>query len=287
MIKERELLSLPGLGMQVVLIAAVALSVWLFIGLHHEIAGIVLGGLTVFCSLGLFMVQPNEARVLTLFGSYSGTVRDAGLRWANPFLAKRSVSLRIRNFESEKLKVNDLHGSPIEIAAVIVWQVVDTAEAVFEVDDYESFVHIQSEAALRGLATRYPYDAEDDGGHNKAALRTHSDEVTGQLVADIQERLGKAGVNVIEARISHIAYAPEIAGAMLQRQQAAAILAARSRIVQGAVGMVEMALEQLAQRQVVQLDEERKAAMVSNLLVVLCGDRGASPVINAGTLYGG
>ncbi len=286
MVKERELMSLPGVPMLLLMLGLDGLAVWLFVGLEHELVAIGLFLFTLFCWIGFFMVQPNEARVLTLFGSYSGTVREAGLRWANPFLAKRSVSLRIRNFESEKLKVNDLHGSPIEIAAVIVWQVVDSAEAVFEVDDYESFVRIQSEAALRGLATRYPYDADDDGGKHPA-LRTHSDEVTGQLVADIQERLNKAGVNVIEARISHIAYAPEIAGAMLQRQQAAAILAARSRIVQGAVGMVEMALEQLAQRQVVQLDEERKAAMVSNLLVVLCGERGASPVINAGTLYQG
>ena len=286
MIKERELLSLPGLVMVALLLGLDVLVVVLFLGLHHELAAILLFLATLFCWFGLFMVQPNEAKVLTLFGSYSGTVRDAGLRWANPFLAKRSVSLRIRNFESEKLKVNDLHGSPIEIAAVVVWQVMDSAEAVFEVDDYESFVRIQSEAALRGLATRYPYDTDDDAGKHPA-LRTHSDEVMGQLIADIQERLSKAGVNVVEARISHIAYAPEIAGAMLQRQQAAAILAARSRIVQGAVGMVEMALEQLAQRQVVQLDEERKAAMVSNLLVVLCGERGAAPVINAGTLYQG
>lgn len=286
MVKERELMSLPGVPLLLVLLALVAVAAWQFFGQGHEAIGVLLFLGVLFCWTGLFKVQPNEAKVLTLFGSYSGTVRESGLRWANPFLGKRSVSLRMRNFESEKLKVNDLHGSPIEIAAVVVWQVVDSAEAVFEVDDYESFVRIQSEAALRGLATRYPYDADDDSGKHPA-LRTHSDEVTGQLIADIQERLGKAGVNVIEARISHIAYAPEIAGAMLQRQQAAAILAARSRIVQGAVGMVEMALEQLAQRQVVQLDEERKAAMVSNLLVVLCGERGASPVINAGTLYQG
>ena len=286
MVKERELVSLPGVLMVFVFLGLGAVAIWLFAGFQHEIVGILLGLFTLFCWFGLFMVQPNEAKVMTLFGSYSGTVREAGLRWANPFLAKRSVSLRIRNFESEKLKVNDLHGSPIEIAAVVVWQVVDSAEAVFEVDDYESFVRIQSEAALRGLATRFPYDADDEAA-KQPALRTHSDEVTSQLIADIQERLGKAGVNVIEARISHIAYAPEIAGAMLQRQQASAILAARSRIVQGAVGMVEMALEQLAQREVVKLDEERKAAMVSNLLVVLCGERGASPVINAGTLYGG
>jgi regulator of protease activity HflC (stomatin/prohibitin superfamily) len=235
-----------------------------------------------FLLMGVFSVQPNQARVLQLFGRYVGTVREPGLRWANPFFSKTAVSTRVRNFESSKLKVNDHDGSPIEIAAVVVWQVVDTAEAVFCVDDYENFVHIQSESALRTLATRYPYDNHETDG---IALRSHGDDVARELMIEIQARLAKAGVKVIEARISHLAYAPEIASAMLQRQQASAIIAARSRIVEGAVGMVEMALEHLSRKQVVVLDEERKAAMVSNLLVVLCAERGTQPVINAGTLH--
>ncbi len=286
MVQEQEQISLPGIPVAMVLLTSHLLGAWLLVATQAPVAAVILEAGAVFCWFGLFMVQPNQAKVMMLFGKYTGTVRKAGLRWADPFLSAKAVSLRIRNFESEKLKVNDLHGSPFEIAAVVVWQVVDTAEAVFEVDDYENFIRIQAEAALRGLATRYPYDADDNAG-KRPALRTHSDEVTGQLANDVQDRLTKAGVNVIEARISHIAYAPEIAGAMLQRQQATAILAARARIVQGAVGMVEMALEQLSHRQIVQLDEERKAAMVSNLLVVLCGERGASPIINAGTLHGG
>jgi regulator of protease activity HflC (stomatin/prohibitin superfamily) len=240
------------------------------------------GALALFVLTGVFSVQPNQARVLQLFGDYVGTVREPGLRWANPFFSKKSVSTRVRNFESSKLKVNDHDGSPIEIAAVVVWQVVDTAEAVFCVDDYENFVHIQSESALRTLATRYPYDNHDAPG---IALRSHSDEVARELEAEIQARLSKAGVKVLEARISHLAYAQEIASAMLQRQQASAVIAARARIVEGAVGMVEMALDQLSAKAVVTLDEERKAAMVSNLLVVLCAERGTQPVINAGTLH--
>jgi len=235
---------------------------------------------------GLFMVQPNEGRVLQLFGEYVGTERHPGLRWANPFFSKMGVSLRVRNFESDKLKVNDLHGSPIEIAAVVVWRVIDTAEAVFQVDDYEDFVHIQSEAALRGLATRFPYDFnEDEDAAGTISLRAHTAEVADQLQEDIQDRLANAGVEVMEARISHLAYAPEIANAMLQRQQADAIIAARRKIVDGAVGMVELALEKLSHQQLVELDEERKAAMVSNLLVVLCGDRSAQPILNTGSLY--
>ncbi len=231
---------------------------------------------------GFFMVNPNEARVLQLFGKYVGTSKRPGLRYANPFYMKRRVSLRVRNFETEKLKVNDAHSNPVEIAAVVVWQVVDSAEALFEVDDYTQFVHVQSESALRGLATKYPYDAHEEG---EEALSTHLGVVAERLKAQIQERLAKAGVKVIEARISHLAYAPEIASAMLQRQQATAIIAARQNIVEGAVSMVEMALESLSERDVVHLDEERKAAMVSNLLVILCGDRAAQPVVNAGSLY--
>jgi regulator of protease activity HflC (stomatin/prohibitin superfamily) len=235
---------------------------------------------------GFFMVQPNNGVVLQLFGRYVGTARDAGLKWANPFYSKKPISLRVRNFESSKLKVNDLEGSPIEIASVVVWQVHDTAEAVFQVDDYENFVHVQSEAALRQMATSYPYDGHDGSGANtQIALRSHATEINQHLKEEIQERLGAAGVTVLEARISHLAYAPEIAQAMLQRQQAAAIIAARSRIVEGAVGMVHMALEQLDHAGKIQLDEERKAAMVSNLLVVLCSERGTQPVVNTGTLH--
>jgi regulator of protease activity HflC (stomatin/prohibitin superfamily) len=231
---------------------------------------------------GLYVVNPNEGRVLQLFGKYVGTVRDEGLRWASPFYSKRAVSLRARNFETAKIKVNDLGGNPIEIGAIVTWRVVDTAQAVFEVQDYGSFVTVQAEAALRNLATHHPYD-----GHDEAAmsLRGHTDAIAGQLEKEIQDRIGKAGVEVTEARIAHLAYAPEIAQAMLQRQQAGAIIAARSMIVDGAVGMVEMALKRLADNNIVELDAERKAAMVSNLLVVLCGERGAQPVLNAGTLY--
>ncbi len=231
---------------------------------------------------GLFVVHPNEAKVLQLFGRYTGTVHDSGLKWANPFYAKTAVSTRIRNFESNKLKVNDSRGGPIEIAAVVVWKVFDTAEALFEVDDYEEFVQIQSESALRNLSTTYPYEPHAGDG---VALRSHPQEIAQSLRKEIQDRLEQAGVTVIEARISHLAYAPEIANAMLRRQQASAIIAARTQIVSGAVGMVDMALEMLREKNVVELDEERKAAMVSNLLVVLCGEEGAQPVLNTGTLY--
>ncbi len=238
--------------------------------------------ITLVCWFGLFMVNPNEGKVLQIFGKYAGTAREPGLRWANPFYAKKAVSLRIRNFESGKLKVNDSNGSPIEIAAVVVWKVIDTAEAVFEVDDFEEFVTIQSEAALRNLATSYPYEAHDD---EQIGLRSDPKQIAASLRVEIQERLDKAGVEVIEARISHLAYAQEIASAMLRRQQASAIIAARKQIVEGAVGMVNMALHELKSQGVVQLDEERKAAMVSNLLVVLCSEENAQPVLNTGSLY--
>ena len=233
---------------------------------------------------GLFTVQPNEGKVLQLFGRYVGTVREPGLRWANPFFSKRRVSLRVRNFETGKLKVNDKRGNPIEIAAVVVWKVVDTAEAVFEVDDFVNYVHVQSEAAVRSLATAYPYDVFEEG---EESLVSHTAEISLRLRKEIQDRLEDAGVRVIEARVSHLAYSPEIAGAMLQRQQAAAVIAARQKIVEGAVGMVENAIDLLNQQQVLELDEERKAAMVSNLLVVLCSDSRPRPVVNTGTLYGG
>jgi len=230
---------------------------------------------------GFFMVQPNQARVLTLFGKYAGSARTTGLRWANPFFAKKAVSLRVRNFDCDTLKVNDSSGNPIEIAAVVVWKVVDSAEAIFEVDDYISFVKIQSEAAVRNLATSYPYEAHD----GEIALRSDPQKIAEELKSEVQDRLEKAGVQVIEARISHLAYAREIASVMLKRQQAQAIIAARRQIVDGAVGMVKMALDELKKQNVIDLDEERKAAMVSNLLIILCGEDNAQPVLNTGSLY--
>ena len=234
------------------------------------------------CLVGFFMVHPNQARVLTLFGTYVGSARETGLRWANPFYAKKSVSLRVRNFDCDTLKVNDSSGNPIEIAAVVVWKVVDSAEAVFEVDDYISFVEIQTEAALRNLATSYPYETHSD---DQIALRSNQQEIAEQLKMEVQDRLEKAGVEVIEARISHLAYAQEIASAMLKRQQAQAIVAARRTIVDGAVGMVKLALDELKKQDVIDLDDERKASMVSNLLVVLCAQENAQPVLNTGSLY--
>lgn len=236
----------------------------------------------IFILPGFFMVQPNQGKVMTFFGSYVGTVKVNGLRWTIPFFIRKSISLRIRNFESNQMKVNDNHGNPIEIATVVVWSVDDTAEASFEVDDYISFVSIQSESALRNMAMSYPYDQHEG---DEIALRSNPQEVSEALKIEIQERLEKAGVKVHEARISHLAYAPEIANAMLQRQQASAIIAARRLIVDGAVGMVEMALSQLSEKGIVELDEERKAAMVSNLLVVLCSDKSTQPVVNTGSLY--
>jgi len=245
--------------------------------------GAVLLALVWFISLsGFFVVAPNEARVLQLFGAYAGTAKIAGLRYANPFYTKKKISLRVRNFESSHLKVNDAEGNPIEIAAVIVWRVVETAEAIFEVDDYENYVRVQSEAALRNAATSYTYDSHEEG---VISLRGSTAVVADHLKQEVQQRLQKAGVEALEARISHLAYAPEIAAAMLQRQQAGAIIAARQRIVEGAVTMVEMALQQLSQKAIVNLDEERKAAMVSNLLVVLCGERAAQPIVNTGTIH--
>jgi regulator of protease activity HflC (stomatin/prohibitin superfamily) len=282
---EREGFSVPGIPFIGLLLVQLAVALFL-IGSHGAgvIAGFVLIALLPLMLKGFFQVAPNEGQVQQLFGKYAGTVREEGLRWTNPFYTKQRISLRVRNFESGKLKVNDNDGNPIEIGAVVVWQVLDTAEAVFCVDDYENYVHIQSESALRQMAQSYAYDAHDD---NKPSLRSHGEVINSHLRDEIQNRLGKAGVEVTEARISHLAYAPEIAQAMLQRQQAGAIIAARTKIVEGAVSMVEMALDQLSKRGVVQLDEERKAAMVSNLLVVLCGERGTQPVVNTGTLYSG
>jgi hypothetical protein len=286
---ERNGFSLPGIPVVLLFLAAWLLLGYLALGALRGQPGpgdiiplVLAGSLLLFLNRGFFQVQPNQAQVLQLFGRYSGSVRDAGLRWTNPFYAKHAISLRVRNFESGKLKVNDSDGNPIDVAAVVVWQVVDSAEAVFCVDDYENFVQIQSESALRQMAQSYPYDSHDP---KAASLRSHGDEVNAHLRSQIQQRLGKAGVEVIEARISHLAYAQEIAQAMLQRQQAGAIVAARERIVEGAVSMVEMALDELGKRGVVDLDNERRAAMVSNLLVVLCGERGTQPVVNTGSLY--
>ena len=287
--KENPVRSLPGIPALLVLIALLLVAGWLFFttfagggGAPTLIGSVVVGVPALFCLFGLYMVEPNQAAVLSLFGKYVGTAKENGLRWNNPFFSKKKVSLRVRNFESGKLKVNELDGSPIEIAAVIVWRVVDSAEAVFNVDDYESFVHIQSEAALRAMATSYPYDQHEEGD---ISLRSHPVEISDRLKEQLDERLTAAGVDVLEARISHLAYAPEIAHAMLQRQQANAVIAARTRIVAGAVGMVEMALAELEKSGTVKLDEERRAAMVSNLLVVLCGDRSTQPIVNTGSLY--
>ncbi len=288
MLREKEIKALSGWLVLFVVLAVLVLSVYMLVGAGRDAAGyrvilwvlvIVAGGL---CLGGLTVVNPNQASVVQLFGAYRGSIKEQGFWWVNPLTSRRRVSLRIRNFESSKLKVNDHDGNPIEIAAVVVWRVVETAEAIFEVDDYEHFVHVQSEAAVRILATTYPYDAHVEG---EMSLRMSTQEIALRLRAEIQERLAKAGVEVIEARISHLAYAPEIASAMLRRQQAGAVIAARQKIVEGAVGMVEMALEELSRKRVVELDEERKAAMVSNLLVVLCSEQNVHPVVNTGTLY--
>lgn len=286
--RENPIRSLPGIPVLLVLLAALLAGGFLLLtGASQDaparaVAGVAVAVVAFFLLFGLYMVEPNQAAVLSLFGKYVGTVKQDGLRWNNPFYCKKKLSLRVRNFESGKLKVNELDGSPIEIAAVIVWQVVDSAEAVYNVDDYESFVHIQSESALRAMATSYPYDQHEEG---QLSLRSHASEISQHLRDELQERLADAGVQVLDARISHLAYAPEIAQAMLQRQQANAVVAARTRIVAGAVGMVELALAELQKNGVVHLDEERKAQMVSNLLVVLCGERGTQPIVNAGTLY--
>jgi len=289
MLKERVISGLSGWTMVAILVAAPIAGIAGFAALGGDDAPVaaIVGLVLLFVVdligwRGLTIVNPNTARVILLFGRYQGTIKTAGLRWVNPFTMRRFVSLRIRNFESGKLKVNDQIGNPIEIAAIVVWRVVETAEAMFEVNDYEHFVHVQSESALRAMSAIFPYDAHVEG---ELSLRGSMTEVSHRLGQEIQERLSSAGVELIEARISHLSYAPEIANAMLRRQQATAIIAARQKIVEGAVGMVEMALDMLSEKKVVTLDEERKATMVSNLLVVLCGDRDAQPVVNTGTLY--
>src|SRR5262245_29047262 len=288
MFQEKEAGTLPGGLMAFVLLLIFGGSLWSTIQFGRVlngwgiVASLLLLTVSAVSYAGLFVVNPNEAKVVTLFGKYVGSVRKTGLWWVHPLSMRRRVSMRVRNFESAKLKVNDHDGNPIEIAAVVVWKVVDSAEAMFEVDNYENFVHVQCEAALRNLATSYPYDAHQDA---QLSLRANITEVAEQLRTEIEARLQKAGVHVIEARISHLAYAPEIASAMLRRQQASAIVAARTKIVEGAVGMVEMALDHLSQKQVVNLDEERRASMVSNMLVVLCSEHNVQPVVNTGTLY--
>ncbi len=287
MLKEKTITTAPGWAMLFILLALLIGSGWVLVAslIGRNPTGIIGGaiGLVVamFLLPGLFVINPNEAVALLLFGDYKGTARQGGLRYTNPFFTKMKISLKARNLNGERLKVNDLSGNPIEIAAVVVWRVQDTAEALFEVDHYESYVKIQSESAVRHLASAYPYDASDD----VVSLRGATEDVSQHLQRELQERLGKAGVEVMEARLAHLAYAPEIAHAMLQRQQASAVVAARKTIVEGAVGMVEMALHELSTRGLVHLDDERKAAMVSNLLVVLCSEHAAQPVLNTGTLY--
>ncbi len=287
---EKVIRSQSGYGWLIAGMVVLAATVASFVlqaqnsGSLYWLPGIVLTLVWLIHLGGFFIVNPNESTVLVLFGTYKGTVKDYGFYWANPFLTKTKVSLRARNQNSDKLKVNDAVGNPIEIGAVLVWQVEDTFKAVFGVDNYARYVEIQSEAAVRTLAGAYSYDNFDDG-HAEVTLRGNAQLVNDALEAQLKDRLELAGISIIEARISHLAYAPEIAGAMLQRQQAAAVVAARHKIVEGAVGMVEMALEKLNERDIVHLDEERKAAMVSNLLVVLCSDRAAQPVMNTGTLY--
>lgn len=286
-IRENVLRPAQGLFMLVVLVGALIACIAGFIlsvNAQEPIGAVVavfgfIG--TFFLMPGIFIVNPNESKVLVLFGKYAGSVREAGIYWANPFYKKTTVSLRIRNFESTKLKVNDHDGNPIEIASIVVWKVTDSAEATFEVNDYEDYVRVQSESAVRSLATMHPYDAHQEG---QLSLRGNTMEVAGQLQKELQDRVGKAGVEVLEARISHLAYAPEIAAAMLRRQQASAIIAARQKIVEGAVTMVEMALQQLAARDIVHMDEQKKAAMVSNLMVVLCSEHNAQPVLNTGAV---
>ncbi|MBX3157944.1 MAG: SPFH domain-containing protein [Deltaproteobacteria bacterium] len=288
--KERDAISFSGWFALLVGLGSLAAAAVMFslIKAHQDQPAPYIGGgigLSLFGIImlsGCMVIGPNDARVMTFFGRYTGSVKTAGLRWINPFTGKRQISLRARNFETAKIKVNDLDGNPIEIGAVIVWRVVDTSQATFDVESFVSYVQIQAESAMRNLAMHHPYDSHDD---NVMSLRGQSEAVAEQLRKEVNERIKAAGCEVIDARIAHLAYAPEIAQAMLQRQQAGAIIAARQRIVEGAVSMVEMALEQLARRGIVELDPERKAAMVSNLLVVLCGERSTQPVVNAGSLY--
>jgi regulator of protease activity HflC (stomatin/prohibitin superfamily) len=291
MAAERTVTAKSGYMMLFLGILLIALCVYfLILGIQEDdpiwlIPMIITLLVAILVLVGLFIVNPNDSRVLILFGTYKGTVKKNGFCWANPFLTKKKITLRARNLNGEKLKVNDAAGNPIEIAAVVVWQVENTYHASFEVDDYQHYVIVQSEAAVRNLAGAYPYDTFDDDAEEILTLRAGKEQVNNVLETELQERFQRAGIKVIEARISHLAYAPEIAEAMLRRQQASAVVAARTQIVNGAVSMVELALEKLSQKHIVELDEEKKATMVSNLLVVLCSETAASPVVNAGTLY--
>ena len=287
-IAEKQANKTNGFVMLFVLFALIALEVYLFLGIlitkNTQILWLLFPLMVIIIIIlsGFIVVQPNESRVLIFFGKYIGTVRNSGFWWVNPFTIKRKVSLRIRNFNSDKIKVNDLHGNPIEIGAVVVWKVIDSAKAVFDVENYEEFVDIQSETAIRSLASEYPYDTEDE---SKASLRGTPQEIADNLKGQLEKRLEVAGVDILESRISHLAYAQEIAQAMLRRQQATAVVAARFKIVEGAVSMVQMALDQLSEKEIVDFDEEKKASMVSNLMVVLCGDKDPTPVVNTGTLH--
>jgi hypothetical protein len=297
-VTERKAIRINGFVALVILLALIVVDAWLMVGVASHASGHRFGEpaealrylwaffpmvfVTAVWAAGLFVVQPNEARVLVVFGRYIGSVRDSGFWWGNPFAVKRRVSLRIRNFNSEKIKVNDSHGNPIEIAAVVVWRVIDSARALFDVENYEQFVSIQSETAIRALASEYPYDAQDE---QRTSLRGNPQEIAGNLKGQLEARLEVAGVEIIESRISHLAYASEIAQLMLRRQQAQAIIAARQKIVEGAVGMVEMALRMLSEQKIVELDQEKKATMVNNLLVALVSETEVQPIINTGTLY--
>ncbi len=278
----QEIVIKPVSGYAVLLLGVLALIAGIFLARAVPFLGVFVA-LALLALMGIFVVNPNEAKVLVLFGDYVGTVTESGFYWANPFYSKTRISLKARNFETDKIKVNDRLGNPIVIGAVVMWRVADTAKARFEVDNYEQFVKLQSDTAIRHLAGSYSYDHFDD--EQEITLRGGGEIIRGELEGELRQRLARAGVEVVEARITHLVYAEEIAHAMLQRQQATAVVAARAKIVEGAVGMVEMALHRLAENNVVELDEERKAAMVSNLLVVLCSDRAVSPVVNAGTLH--
>ncbi|GAA0732695.1 SPFH domain-containing protein [Sphingomonas japonica] len=286
---EREAATMSGYGMLVVVLLAIGLVVWGFTqfrdGADNVLAAIsvAVGGLVaVFVSVGFYLLQPNQAAAILLFGAYRGTDRTTGLRWTWPWMIKKKISVRIHNITSERLKVNDLRGNPIEIASNVVWRVADTAQALFDTDDYKEFVHIQIESAVRTIGARYPYD---DFTHQETTLRGSPDIISDELQVELQDRVAAAGVHIDECRLTHLAYAQEIAQAMLRRQQAEAVVSARATLVAGAVGMVEMALTQLSEKNVVELDDERRAAMVSNLMVVLCSERDTQPVVNAGSLY--
>jgi regulator of protease activity HflC (stomatin/prohibitin superfamily) len=282
---EKPLTTMNGIAMVFLLIILIALLVFSVAVLRNPIIIVVVALSIAFVAPGFFMLQPNEAAVITLFGDYLGTGREPGLRWTLPWNIRKRVSVRARNQNIETLKVNDKRGNPVEIGAVVVWRVEDTAQALFDVEDFENFVRVQSESALRHVATRYNYDFGEDHDANEVTLRAGAEVVAETLREELQARVQLAGVRIVEAKLTHLAYAPEIAGAMLRRQQAEAVISARTKIVAGAVSMVEMALKSLSEKNVVELDDERRAAMVSNLMVVLCSDRDAQPVVNAGTLY--